>query len=90
MGAPGAGPARARIGPPASEHLQLTGTCPGSFLTCPVPVGPAGVSGRGYLPGPAFPSCALPVRLSGPPPGSVREGAEARPAAPGLSPPLTF
>lgn len=68
MGAPGAGPARARIGPPASEHLQLPGTCPGSFLTCPVPAGPAGVSGRGHPPGPTFPSCALPVRLSGPPP----------------------
>lgn len=41
-GTPGAAPALSRSGAPASK---LSGTCPCSHLTCPVPAGPTGISG---------------------------------------------
>ncbi|XP_078202982.1 uncharacterized protein LOC144578806 [Callithrix jacchus] len=69
-GAPGAAPARAQSGPPASKLLRPPGTCPSSHLTCPVPAGPARASGSLPALRPTLPSRAFPARPSGPPAGS--------------------
>lgn len=87
-GTPGAAPARAHSGAPASKSVGPPGTCPCSHLTCPVPAGPAGISGPRSPP--TGPFCALPARLSRPSPGSAWAGSRSAPGRPRPGPGTHF